>query len=182
MSLGWEIYLDLMRVGHIFAGIAWIGLLYYFNFVQGYAFPKMEGPARNNAIVNLVPQALFVFRWSALATLLFGIAYIGGATAADGSGFEADLFGVDANNRFRSVLIGSILGTIMAANVWFIIWPNQKKIIAAVTAMAKEGKPANPDQPKWTRAATLGSRVNVMLSVPMLFFMVAARNLDSLWE
>ncbi len=175
MSLSWEIYLDITRVGHIFAGIAWIGLLYYFNFVQGYAFPKMDPAARSNAIMHLVPQALFVFRWSALATFLFGVAYIAGAGSADIDYFDQD------NLRLRSIIIGGAFGTVMAANVWFIIWPNQKKVIAATTATVKEGKPAPPDQPKWARTALLASRMNVLLSVPMLFFMVAAIHLPSLW-
>ncbi len=171
---GWEIYYGLARLGHIFSGITWIGLLYYFNFVQTPSFPKMEAPARSNAVQILVPRALLWFRWSALATVLFGLAFVVVAS------IEMD--GYVDSARFKSITIGGTLGIIMAANVWFIIWPNQKKIIAATTATATEGVPAPPNQPRWARTAALASRTNTMLSVPMLFFMVGAIHLPSIWS
>ena len=176
MHLGWEVYLDVARLGHIFAGITWIGLLYYFNFVQTAAFPKMDPAARSNAVQLLVPRALLWFRWAALATLLFGGAYIVGA---EYSNANADYW---SSFRFRSITIGGTMGVIMAINVWAIIWPYQKKIIAATTAMAKDGTPAPADQPKWARRALLASRTNTLLSIPMLFFMVGAIHLPSLWS
>jgi uncharacterized membrane protein len=171
-----EIYFDLVRYGHIFSGITWIGLLYYFNFVQVPSFAQMDAAARSNAIQFLVPRALLWFRWSALATVLFGLAFVFGAMSSD---YIPDYVG---SHRFKSILIGGTLGIIMAANVWFIIWPNQKKIIAAVTATAKEGTPAPAEQPRWARKALLASRTNTMLSFPMLFFMAGAIHLPSLWE
>jgi uncharacterized membrane protein len=175
MDLFWDLYKELIRMFHIFAAIVWIGLLYYFNFVQGFAFPKMEAPARSNAVMNLVPLALHVFRYAALATILLGIALI--------AGLWVDVAGYGGSDRFKSILIGGSFGTVMMLNVWFIIWPNQKKIIAATTATVREGTPAPPEQPGWARTATLASRANVMLSIPMLFFMVAAPHLspDPLW-
>jgi uncharacterized membrane protein len=174
MSTAEEVFLAITRVGHIFSGIVWIGLLYYFNFVQVFAFPKMEAPARSNAIQVLLPQALLFFRWAALATVFFGLLYVIGIGT-----IEEDYYSSD---RFQSVAIGGTIGIIMAANVWMVIWPNQRKVIAAVTATAKEGKPAPPEQAKWARMAFLASRTNTMLSVPMLFFMVAAIHLPSLWN
>jgi len=167
MSTGWQIFFDLGRYGHIFAGVLWIGLLYYFNFVQVPAFARMDPAARTNAISVLVPRALFFFRWAAFATVALGVLYIAGMAIAVDGYFDSP--------RFWSIAIGGVLGIIMASNVWFIIWPNQKKIIRA----AQEGKP--PD-PTWGRKATLASRTNVMLSIPMLFYMVAALHLPVLWS
>jgi uncharacterized membrane protein len=174
MSAGWEIYFDIIRVLHIFSAIIWIGLLYYFNFIQVPSFAQMEASARSNAIRFLVPRALLWFRWSALATVVFGVAYIVGAGIEIDDYFESD--------RFKPIAVGGTLGIIMAANVWFIIWPNQKKVIAAVTATATEGTATPPDQPRWARTALLASRTNTMLSIPMLFFMVGAVHLPRLWS
>jgi uncharacterized membrane protein len=168
-----ELYLALLRWVHIGAGIIWIGLLYYFNLVQVPSFAQMEAPARSNAIMILVPRALFWFRYAALTTALVGILYILSI------GFQTP--GYWESPQFKSILIGGTFGLIMAFNVWYFIWPNQKKIIAATTDTVQNGTPAPPDQPKWARTATLASRTNVMLSSPMLFFMVAAGHLPSLW-
>ena len=167
MDLWWQIYLDIDRTVHIGAGIMWIGLLYYFNFVQVPAFAKMEPAARTAAIKVLVPRALLFFRMSAAATVVFGIAYIVGMA------FATD--GYFSTSGFKDISIGGVIGIIMASNVWFIIWPNQKKIIGAANA-------GTPPDPTWGRKGALASRTNVMLSVPMLFFMVAARHLPSLWS
>ncbi len=160
---------------HFMAGVTWIGLLYYFNFVQVPSFAKMDAPVRMNALIILGARALLFFRYAALATVLFGLAYVFSMGAIVGNDYF-DTF------RFRAIGIGGTLGLIMAYNVWFIIWPNQKKVIAATTATVKEGKPAPPEQPKWARRALLASRTNLMLSIPMLFFMLVALHLPSLWE
>lgn len=167
MGLGWQIYFDIGRFLHIFSGIMWIGLLYYLNFAQVPAFAKMDPAARTNAIANLVPRVLFFFRWAALSTVVFGLLYIGGMGALSSNYFST--------GRFWSIAIGGTLGILMASNVWFIIWPNQKKIIAA----AQGGKP--PD-PSWGRKALLASRTNTMFSIPMLFFMVGALHLPALFS
>ncbi len=174
MHLGWEVFFDVTRYAHILSGILWIGLLYYINLVQVPSFAKMEPAARQNAIMILVPRMLMYFRYAALATVIFGITFIVGKAIDEGSGYWS-------TNRFYSIIVGGTLGLVMAANVWFIIWPNQKKVIAATTATVKEGKPAPPDQPKWARATLVASRSNVAMSIPMLFFMVGAIHLDSLW-
>ena len=168
-----EVSLALVRMAHIFSGILWIGILYYFNFGQALKFPAMEASARSNAITVLVPHLLQLFRWSALSTVLFGLLYI-------------TLIGIDRgeayfdSGQFRSIVIGGTIGIAMALNVWFIIWPLQQKVIAGTRAAAEGGSPPE-DQPKWARTALLASRTNTMLSIPMLFFMVAARHLPSLW-
>ena len=136
---------------------------------------QMEAVARSNAIQILAARALFFFRWAALSTVTFGILWILYMSMdTDGDYYES--------NAFKSILVGGGLGIIMFLNVWGIIWPNQKKIIAAVTATAKDGTPAPPDQPKWGRMALLASRTNVALSIPMLFFMIASGHLASLWD
>ncbi len=172
-----EVYYDLVRYGHIFSGILWIGLLYFYNFVQAIALPRMEASARPHYQTSILPFSLNVFRWAALATLLFGLLYII-TKEIEREGDQSYLLETAAGN---SILIGGILGIIMAYNVWMIIWPNQQKLIAAVRARIEDESNPAPD-PKWGRTALLASRTNTMLSIPMLFFMVAARNLPSLWS
>ena len=173
-----ELYYDLVRLGHIWSGILWIGLLYFYNFVQAIALPRMEASARPHYQISILPFSLNVFRWAALATLVFGLAYIIGQEIDMAGSGQSYLLDTAAG---RSIIIGGILGIIMAYNVWMIIWPNQQKIIAAVRDTVENGTPAPAEQPKWARTALLASRTNTMLSIPMLFFMVAARNLPSLW-
>lgn len=176
MHLAEATYMDVLRVLHILAGITWIGLLYYFNFVQGKAFNSMDATARQNATIHLVPQALYYFRWAAFFTVIIGIVYV--ISAGVGVGVVGDYWNTP---RFYNIAVGGTMGIIMGANVWFIIWPNQKKIIAATKATVESGTPAPEEQPSWTRKAFLASRTNTMLSFPMLFFMVAARHLPQLW-
>ena len=163
--MGFDFTVAIVRWLHIVFGITWIGLLYYFNFVQAAAFPKMEAPARNNAFTTLVPRALLFFRWAAMGTFLMGIVMLAmyGSTVYRGAPGRASL-----------IYVGALMGTIMMINVWGIIWPNQKRIIEAIGATVSSGAAAPPDQPKWTRRAFLASRTNTLLSIPMAFFMVAA--------
>ena len=144
---------------HFLAGITWIGLLYFFNLINAAFLKSLEGPTKNIVIPKLMPSALNWFRHGATVTVLAGIIlyiklYMNGGTGAYALG------------------IGGLLGIIMMVNVHAIIWPNQKKIIAAVTAAA-QGTPAPADMAQWGRTALLASRVNFMLSIPMLFFMGA---------
>jgi uncharacterized membrane protein len=149
----------LFRWVHFLAGITWIGLLYFFNLITAAFLKSLDGPTKNVVIPKLMPAALNWFRHGATVTVLAGIAlylymYSKGGTGAMALG------------------IGGLLGIIMMANVHAIIWPNQKKIIAAVTAAA-QGTPAPAEMAQWGRTALLASRVNFMLSIPMLFFMGA---------
>jgi uncharacterized membrane protein len=144
---------------HFLAGITWIGLLYFFNLINAAFLKSLEGPTKNIVIPKLMPSALNWFRHGATVTVLAGIVlymkyYMNGGTGA------------------YALAIGGLLGIIMLANVHAIIWPNQKKIIAAVTAAA-QGTPAPAEMAQWGRTALLASRVNFMLSIPMLFFMGA---------
>ena len=168
-----SIYMTSLRWLHVIAGIIWIGLLYYFNFVQTPSRAKLvEAGSWGGVIVNLVPTALWWFRWAALVTVLAGVAWMvsygEGLTNSQGWAEYVD------TAKFKSILSGAILGTIMMLNVWLIIWPNQKKIIQAST----DGE--TPD-PAWNNAASQASRTNTLLSIPMLFFMIASAHGAWLW-
>jgi uncharacterized membrane protein len=155
----------LIRWLHFLAGITWIGLLYFFNLINAGFLKSLDGPTKNVVIPRLMPAALAWFRHGATVTVLAGILlYIHHYMPPKGTGAVA-------------LAIGGLLGIIMWANVWFVIWPNQKKIIAAVSRTAKDGTPAPPEMAGWGRTALLASRVNFMLSIPMLFFMGAGSHL-----
>jgi uncharacterized membrane protein len=142
---------------HIMAGIMWVGLLYYFNFVQVAAVKSAQADGTAAGITkHVAPRALFYFRWAALATWLAGAALLGSHFVAAFT-FQAG---------FQKIGIGAWLGTIMLVNVWGVIWPNQKKILGIVPATDEQKNKAR-------RIAFLTSRANTALSVPMLFFMVA---------
>src|ERR1700691_4167775 len=115
--------LFLLRWFHYFFGVTWIGLLYYFNFVQGPFFAETDAATKSGAIQKLVPRALWWFRWSALGTVVVGLAILAirGQQGGGGAMF-ASSWGI-------TILTGATMGLIMAANVWFIIWPNQQIII-----------------------------------------------------
>jgi uncharacterized membrane protein len=152
-----------LRWLHVLFGIAWIGLLYYFNFVQVPAFAEFTPAARNEAIAKLASRALWWFRWAALGTAIFGI-LIAGATEEYFKDFFKRADGV-------SIFLGMLLGLTMLYNVWMVIWPNQRIVIAnAVNVM--NGGPADPNAAPAGRRAFLASRQNVIFSIPMLWFMV----------
>ena len=144
----------LARWGHFLSGITWIGLLYYFNFVQGEYFKEADGDARTDAFTKLVPRALWWFRWGAMFTFLTGLVMLG----IRGAGVTLD------------ITIGAVLGTLMFLNVWLIIWPNQKIVIESNTQV-KAGGEALPEAAGAAPKAGLASRTNTLFSIPMLFFM-----------
>ena len=156
--MSFELFSD--RWLHVLAGIMWIGLLYYFNFVQAAALPKARADNTAAGITkHVAPLALLYFRWAAVVTWLSGAYYL----FRSGIGFT-DAFLL--RGSAMPIGIGAWLGTIMLFNVWVLIWPNQKKILGLVqaddAAKAKAG-----------RIAFLASRTNTMLSIPMIFFMMA---------
>jgi uncharacterized membrane protein len=162
-------YSFLFRWLHVLAGIMWIGLLYYFNFVQIPNMPNIPDEQKPAIGKVIAPAALWWFRWAALATVLTGLilGYL--------NGYIHDAMSLGAMNDFAvpkniSIGIGMWLGIVMAFNVWFVIWPNQKKALGIVEADA-DTKAAS------ARTAMLFSRTNTLLSIPMLFSMVSAQNL-----
>jgi uncharacterized membrane protein len=160
-----------LRWLHILVGIAWIGLLYYFNLVQvpGLAAYGDEGKARNITIDKIARRALWWFRWAAIATLATGLLITG----------QKDYWnnfmngGASGNGHDVAISVGMLLGILMAAIVWMIIWKNQK-IVLANAANVLGGGEANADAPTAGRKALLASRQNMIFSVSMLFFMVGA--------
>lgn len=144
----------LARWGHFLFGITWIGLLYYFNFVQTEYFKEADGGARTDAFSKLVPRALWWFRWGAMFTFLTGLVMLG----IRGAGVTLD------------ITVGAVLGILMFLNVWLIIWPNQKIVIASNQQVLAGGE-ALPEAAAAAPKAGLASRTNTLFSVPMLFFM-----------
>jgi uncharacterized membrane protein len=159
--------LFLLRWIHFLAGITWIGLLYYFNFVQTPFFAETEAPVRSGAQQKLLPRAMWWFRWGAMFTFLSGWIYL--FIRAHQGGFFTGSYG-------WAILLGGLIGSLMWANVWFVIHPKQKIVIQNALDVAA-GKPANPAAAPSGARAGLASRTNTMLSIPMLFFMGAASHL-----
>jgi uncharacterized membrane protein len=159
LNMAWHAFF--MRWLHVMCGVMWIGLLWYFNFVQIPSMPKIPDEQKPAVSKVIAPAALFWFRWAALATVVTGL-------------FLASLNGyfvaaLTVQKPFVAIGIGMWLALIMAFNVWFIIWPNQKKALGMVTVTPEEKAKAG-------RVAMLTSRTNTMLSIPMLFCMVAQQN------
>jgi uncharacterized membrane protein len=150
-----------MRWLHVLSGVMWIGLLWYFNFVQIPSMPKIPDEQKPAIGKVIAPTALFWFRWAALATVVTGV------LLAWLNGYIVGALGLQ--RPFTAIGIGMWLALVMAFNVWFIIWPNQKKALGIVTVTPEE-------KAKAARFAMLTSRANTMLSVPMLYCMVAQQN------
>jgi len=146
---------------HVMSGVMWIGLLWYFNFVQTPSMPKIPDEQKPAVSKVIAPTALFWFRWSALATVVTG-AIIAGMNGYLGSALML-------TKGVHAIGIGMWLGLVMAFNVWFIIWPNQKKALGIVQVSPEQKAAA-------AKTAGMTSRINTMLSIPMLFCMVAQQN------
>jgi uncharacterized membrane protein len=150
-----------MRWLHVLAGVMWIGLLWYFNFVQTPSMPKIPDEQKPAVSKVIAPTALFWFRWAALATVVTGL------LVAGMNGYLGNALMLA--KPFTAIGIGMWIALVMAFNVWFIIWPNQKKALGIVTVSAEEKAAA-------AKLAGMTSRINTMLSIPMLFCMVAQQN------
>jgi uncharacterized membrane protein len=213
----------LLRWAHILGGIAWIGLLYWFNLVNVQFQKEVDASIKGKMNPPLLSRTLWWFRWAAVLTWVTGAIYyaillgtekipaklgvvlgvwilawlayallyrasVAGGFLKDGRVLAVVIVAIallaawvvvgsvrqGGSNRTMAIGIGGGLGTVMLMNVWMIIWPLQKKIIAATRATAESGTPAPADLPKWARRAFLASRTNAWLSIPMLFFMGAA--------
>jgi uncharacterized membrane protein len=153
-----------LRYVHVFAGILWIGLLYYFNFVQIPTMPKIPPELAPAVSKHIAPAALFWFRWAALATVILGLL----VAETQQGGYSARA--LTLTDGYRTIGIGMWLGLIMAANVWFVIWPNQKKALGIV--------PADDDAKARAKStAMMASRINLILSIPMLYCMVGQQHI-----
>ncbi len=157
----------LFRYFHVLSGIMWIGLLWYLNFVQIPSMPKIPDDQKPAIGKIIAPAVLFWFRWAAFATILTGliVAYLNDYV------HQALALGITSGGgKDTAIGIGMWLGLIMAYNVWFVIWPNQKKVLGIVECSPEE-------KVKSARTAMLFSRTNTLLSLPMLLSMVMAQNL-----
>jgi uncharacterized membrane protein len=212
-----------LRWFHFLAGITWIGMLYFFNLVNVNLMKALDAPTKGKVIPQLMPRALFWFRWGAVGTVFIGIWYymiilsreplvgrifgtwlavvivawllifllLRPISGALNNGYLIALLVAiivslmawcvlhfnatpDSSNRALSIGVGGGMGVIMLLNVWGIIWPHQKRIIAWTKANAESGTPVPPESAKLARRAFLASRMNAWLSLPMLFFMGAA--------
>ncbi|MBM4434999.1 MAG: hypothetical protein FJ028_07860 [Chloroflexi bacterium] len=144
---------------HFVAGITWIGLLYFFNFVSVRTMASIDATARPHLVTTLNPRAFAWFRHSAWVTVVAGLVLIYGLYWANGD--------VVTSKSARTIMFGMALGVVMLFNVWMIVWPNQRRVIEATRTGAK------PD-PLWARNALYASRTNFSLSFPMLFFMASS--------
>jgi len=157
----------LFRYFHVIAGIMWIGLLWYLNFVQIPNMPKIPDDQKPAISKVIAPAVLFWFRWAALGTIVTGLI----VATLNGYIHEAMTLGIgNGGGKYMAIGIGMWLGIIMAYNVWFIIWPNQKKALGMIVVTPEE-------KAKSAKTAMLTSRVNTLLSLPMLLSMVMAQNL-----
>ena len=159
LDQGWWAFV--FRWLHVMVGVMWIGLLWYFNFVQIPSMPKISDEHKPAISKVIAPEALFWFRYSALLTVLTGLA----VAWLNGYGHDALLL----RNGYLAIGLGMWLAIIMAINVWFIIWPNQKRALGIVNADANV-------KAKSAKLAMLTSRTNTLLSIPMLYLMVAQQN------
>ena len=159
LDMNWSRFF--MRWLHVLSGVMWIGLLWYFNFVQIPSMPKIPDEQKPAIGKVIAPAALFWFRWAALATVVTGL-LLGWM-----NGYIVQALSLQKG--LHAIGIGMWLGLVMAFNVWFIIWPNQNKALGMVTVAAEEKAAA-------ARMAMLTSRANTMLSIPMLYCMVAQQN------
>lgn len=166
---GWYV---LLRWIHVLAGITWIGILYYFNFLQTPFFgSELGGTAKSAMTRGLVPDALWWFRWGAMFTFLSGLLILLTKWGHDS---------VPLSSGYMTlILTGALMGTLMFLNVWLVIWPAQQVVIANAVTVAGGGA-ANPEAAARGARAGLASRTNTLFSIPMLFFMVAAANFGSL--
>ena len=168
MEFGMEYWTFIVRWAHVLCGVMWVGLLWYFNFVQIPNMPNIPDEQKPAISKVIAPAALFWFRWAALSTIITGliVAYLGGYVN------QAMTLGLVGETDPKSITIGigMWLGIIMAYNVWMIIWPNQKKALGIVEATPEE-------KPAALKKAVIASRINTLLSLPMLLSMVAAQNL-----
>ncbi len=167
LSIDGDFWRWLFRYLHVLSGIMWIGLLWYLNFVQIPSMPKIPDEQKPAITKVIAPAVLFWFRWAALATIITGliVAYL------NNYAHEALALGIGSGGGKNTAIgIGMWLGLIMAFNVWFIIWPNQKKALGIVECSPEE-------KPNCLKRAVMASRINTLLSLPMLLSMVVAQNL-----
>ena len=161
------------RAGHILVGLTWIGLLYFFNFVQTPAYAQLSDGARGEALRKLTFRALWWFRWAAAATVVFGLLIVSVQEMEDGAYWSGQ--------RGTAILTGILFGLTMFLNVWGVIWRAQKRIIASSEAVAAGGQADPAVTPELIKGAARASRCNTFFSITMLWFMVFAAHGAGFW-
>ena len=160
---------------HVIAGVMWIGLLYYFNFVQIPTMPKVPAELKGGVTGYIAPEALFWFRWAALATIVLGLVLaLHSSSYSFADAFTLGMMGEGVNVAASVIGIGMYLGLIMGFNVWFVIWPNQQK---ALNIGGKYPDLTADQKAAAGKTAMIFSRMNTMLSIPMLFCMIGAMHI-----
>jgi uncharacterized membrane protein len=159
------------RMAHVIVAIMWMGLLWFFNFVQTPAYAEMDAATRNNALDKLTWRALWWFRWAAAATVFFGVLILGVGGFKSTDAYSKDFWIHTAAGP--TLLIGILFGIVMFLNVWLIIWPKQQVVIGNARNLIAGGE-ANPDAAAAGRAGAMASRQNTIFSLPLLVFMVGA--------
>lgn len=154
---------------HFVAGVIWIGLLYFFNFVNVPSMKVIDAAARPAVVTTLLPRALAWFRHAAWVTVLAGFVMLGANPLYWAGGHILDTTGA------KTIFSGMVLGLIMLTNVWMLIWPNQRKIIEATAG-------GQPPDPSWAKTALYASRLNTILSFPMLAYMAGASHYTMDWD
>ena len=167
---GW---FGIFRIGHVIVAVMWMGLLWFFNFVQTPAYAELEPAARNAAFDKLTWRALWWFRWASAATVAFGLLLLAiGSGAKNTIGLYRKNYWLHTANG-PTLFIGIVMGLVMFANVWLVIWPNQQVVIGNARQLLGGGE-ANPNAAASARAGAMASRQNTVFSLPVLAFMVAA--------
>ena len=161
----------IFRMSHVIVAVMWMGLLWFFNFVQTPAYAEMEPAARNAALDKVTWRALWWFRWAAAATVFFGILILGAGGFAKTDVYSKDYWVHTASGP--GLLIGILFGLTMFANVWMIIWPNQQVVIGNARNLLAGGE-ADPNAAAAARKGAMASRQNTIFSIPLLGFMVGA--------
>jgi len=162
------------RYGHYLSGVTWLGLLYYFNFVQVPSFATLDPKARTALVSKLVPRALWWFRWAAVMTLLTGVMILGFQEQLAGGEYFKTTPGI-------SISTGILLALVMFANVWMVIWPSQRIVVASAQRVEAGGEP-DPSVAVAARRAFLASRTNTFFSIPMLWFMGVTSHFAGLYD
>jgi uncharacterized membrane protein len=163
-----------LRWLHVLFGITWIGLLYFFNFVQPRLLKAIPDDQKKRVTLSVLKPGLWFFRYAALGTWVVGaIMLVELGTQGNGVVYRS--------GAMSDILAGAILGTFMFLNVWGVIWRYQKRNLAAIEANLKDGTPMPPQAAVWVKRATFASRANVIMSFPMLFFMIASAHLAPFW-
>ncbi len=162
---GWY---EIFRISHVIVAVMWMGLLWFFNFVQTPAYAELEPAVRNSAFDKITWRALWWFRWAAAATVTFGVLIlaIGGSDVYDSDWWIHSSAG-------PTLLLGIVMGIVMFLNVWLVIWPQNQVVIGNSRTLLAGGE-ANPNAAASARAGAMASRQNTIFSLPVLFFMVGS--------